>query len=42
MFLDAVASDGEWLGRYALNREGQVIPWDIIKQEIENTHPYQV
>jgi oligoendopeptidase F len=42
MFLDSLVSDADWMGRYAYSREGQVIPWDILEQEIRSTHPYEV
>ncbi|KAF5828250.1 oligoendopeptidase [Dunaliella salina] len=42
MFLDAFAGDAAWLGRYARNREGQPIPWDIIKAHKMATSPYEV
>jgi hypothetical protein len=42
MFLDSLVSDADWMGRYAYSREGQVIPWEILEQEIRSTHPYEV
>lgn len=42
MFLDSFIGDAAWKGRYALNREGKVIPWDLVKRAMEATHPYQV
>ncbi|PNG99406.1 hypothetical protein TSOC_014818, partial [Tetrabaena socialis] len=42
MYLDAYASDAAWLGRYALNRSGEVIPWQVIADGITATQPYDV
>ena len=41
-FLDAFAGDAAWLGRYAHNREGKAIPWEIIKAHKTATSPYEV
>lgn len=32
MFLDSLAHDAAWLGRYARSREGEPIPWNVIEQ----------
>lgn len=42
MFLDSLSNDGAWLGRYARSREGAVIPWEVVQQLIQDTHPYEV
>lgn len=42
MFLDSFIDDAAWKGRYAMSREGEVIPWELIKRGIEATHPYSV
>ncbi|KAJ3108082.1 hypothetical protein HDU97_002317 [Phlyctochytrium planicorne] len=42
MFLDSVVKDGAWLGRYALSKNGDVIPWDLVERDITSTHPYEV
>lgn len=42
MFLDSLVGDAAWLGRYARNKEGKVIPWALIEQEIRSTHAYEV
>lgn len=42
MFLDSLANDAAWLGRYARSREGDVIPWGVVEQMIQDTHPYEV
>lgn len=42
MFLDSLSGDAAWLGRYAVSREGQVMPWSVMEQLITATHPYEV
>eukprot|EP00891_Asterochloris_glomerata_P001220 jgi/Astpho2/1220/Aster-07071 len=42
MFLDSLASDADWMARYALDSEGNPMPWDLIKRSIEQTHPFSV
>eukprot|EP00878_Enallax_costatus_P001069 GHUV01001206.1.p1 GENE.GHUV01001206.1~~GHUV01001206.1.p1 ORF type:complete len:671 (+),score=225.42 GHUV01001206.1:78-2090(+) len=42
MFLDSIANDAAWLGRYAVSREGSVMPWSVVEQLIADTHPYEV
>eukprot|EP00195_Chlamydomonas_chlamydogama_P009741 CAMPEP_0202900574 /NCGR_PEP_ID=MMETSP1392-20130828/11915_1 /ASSEMBLY_ACC=CAM_ASM_000868 /TAXON_ID=225041 /ORGANISM="Chlamydomonas chlamydogama, Strain SAG 11-48b" /LENGTH=623 /DNA_ID=CAMNT_0049586991 /DNA_START=175 /DNA_END=2046 /DNA_ORIENTATION=- len=42
MFLDSLAHDAAWLGRYARNREGAAIPWHLIEAHNKATHPYEV
>ncbi|KAJ3111583.1 hypothetical protein HDU96_005547 [Phlyctochytrium bullatum] len=42
MFLDSLVRDGAWLGRYALSKDGEVIPWDLVEKDIRSTHPYEV
>ncbi|WIA33193.1 hypothetical protein OEZ86_006339 [Tetradesmus obliquus] len=42
MFLDSLAGDGAWLGRYAVSRQGEVMPWSVVQQMVEDTHPYEV
>jgi Zn-dependent oligopeptidase len=42
MFLDSLVSDAAWMGRYAYSREGEVIPWSLIEQDIQSTHPFEV
>eukprot|EP00879_Flechtneria_rotunda_P031515 GHRR01034434.1.p1 GENE.GHRR01034434.1~~GHRR01034434.1.p1 ORF type:complete len:600 (+),score=162.71 GHRR01034434.1:561-2360(+) len=42
MFLDSLAGDAAWLSRYAVSREGQVMPWQVVEQLVRNTHPYSV
>jgi len=42
MFLDSLVGDAAWRAAYARNRENQPLPWDIIQQDFEETHPYRV
>jgi len=42
MFLDSLANDAAWLGRYARSRAGDVMPWSVVEQMIQDTHPYEV
>jgi hypothetical protein len=42
MFLDSLSNDGAWLGRYARSRDGEVMPWEVVQQLIQDTHPYEV
>ncbi|GBF88826.1 oligoendopeptidase f [Raphidocelis subcapitata] len=42
MFLDSLASDAAWLGRYARDREGNPIPWELVERLHTDSHPYEV
>jgi hypothetical protein len=42
MFLDSLARDAAWLGRYARSREGEPFPWAVLEKVIRDTHPYEV
>jgi len=42
MFLDSLVEDADWLAKYARNRAGEPIPFDLIQKSIEQTHPYAV
>lgn len=42
MFLDSLVGDAAWRARYAKNRNGETIPWEILQQDLEETHPYRV
>lgn len=42
MFLESVMGDAEWLARYAKDRQGNVIPWDLIARGIKIGHPKKV
>ena len=42
MFLDALVGDAAWRAKYALSREDEPIPWELIAEDIENSHPYKV
>eukprot|EP00510_Aplanochytrium_minuta_P005236 CAMPEP_0184024184 /NCGR_PEP_ID=MMETSP0954-20121128/11902_1 /TAXON_ID=627963 /ORGANISM="Aplanochytrium sp, Strain PBS07" /LENGTH=492 /DNA_ID=CAMNT_0026307405 /DNA_START=105 /DNA_END=1583 /DNA_ORIENTATION=+ len=42
MFLDSLVSDAAWRAKYAKTKNGDVVPWDILEEEIKSTHPYHV
>ena len=42
MFLDALVGDSAWRAKYALNVDGEPIPFDIIEEEIRATYPFSV
>lgn len=42
MFLDALCEDASWQARYAKNRKGETIPWELIERSIKERHPYKV
>ena len=42
MFLDALVGDAAWRAKYAISRDGEPIPWDMIKEDLEASHPYKV
>lgn len=42
MFLDALCDDAAWLAKYAKDRDGKVMPFDLVELAIRNKHPYKV
>jgi len=42
MFLDSLVNDAAWRGRYARDRLGNVIPWEILEEDLRSRHPYAV
>mmetsp|Transcript_29894 Transcript_29894/g.62093 ORF Transcript_29894/g.62093 Transcript_29894/m.62093 type:complete len:689 (+) Transcript_29894:84-2150(+) len=42
MFLDSLVGDADWMAKYAVSKEGETIPWDLIADKIKATHPYEV
>jgi hypothetical protein len=42
MFLDSLVGDADWMAKYAISREGDTIPWDLVAEKIQTTHPYKV
>ena len=42
MFLDSLCGDASWLARYARDREGKAVPWDLLERSIREKHPYEV
>jgi hypothetical protein len=41
MFLDSIAADPDWCARYARNRQGEAIPWELQKKRLEKNHRFQ-
>jgi hypothetical protein len=42
MFLDSLVDDAAWLGRYARDREGKPMPWELVEAGIRAKHPTSV
>ena len=42
MFLDSLVGDAAWKAKYALDLEGNPIPFEIIEEEIRATHAFAV
>jgi len=42
MFLDSLAGDAAWRGRYAKDRTGKVVPWDLLEEDLRSRQPYAV
>lgn len=42
MFLDSLVGDADWMAKYAVSREGEVVPWDLVADQIRATQPYKV
>jgi Zn-dependent oligopeptidase len=42
MFLDSLVGDAAWRAKYAADLEGRPIPFEIIEEEIQSTHPFAV
>ncbi|KAL3911245.1 MAG: hypothetical protein SGILL_007357 [Bacillariaceae sp.] len=42
MFLDALVDDAAWRAKYALDTNGNPIPFELIEEEIKATHPFKV
>mmetsp|Transcript_23191 Transcript_23191/g.45019 ORF Transcript_23191/g.45019 Transcript_23191/m.45019 type:complete len:630 (-) Transcript_23191:185-2074(-) len=42
MFLDSLVGDAAWRGRYARDREGGGIPWDLLEADLRANSPYKV
>ena len=39
MFLDSLVGDAAWRAKYALDRAGGVLPWDIHEADVRAKHP---
>ena len=42
MFLDSLVEDAAWMAKYARNKDGNPIPFDVIEERITSTHPFAV
>lgn len=42
MFLDSLVGDAGWRAKYALSRDGDPIPWELVREDLEASHPYKV
>jgi hypothetical protein len=42
MFLDSLVDDAAWLGRYARDRSGAPMPWELVEAGIRAKHPTSV
>ena len=42
MFLDSLVGDAAWRCKYALSREGDALPWELIEEDVRAKHPYEV
>mmetsp|Transcript_36260 Transcript_36260/g.91287 ORF Transcript_36260/g.91287 Transcript_36260/m.91287 type:complete len:637 (-) Transcript_36260:178-2088(-) len=42
MFLDSLVKDAAWRGRYARDRKGQVVPWELLEEDLVSRKPYEV
>eukprot|EP01052_Picozoa_sp_SAG31_P029298 SAG31_NODE_2901_length_4931_cov_23.498344_3_plen_103_part_00 len=42
MFLDSLCGDAAWRARYARNRAGEPLPWELHEAELRSTFPYRV
>mmetsp|Transcript_33260 Transcript_33260/g.77817 ORF Transcript_33260/g.77817 Transcript_33260/m.77817 type:complete len:359 (+) Transcript_33260:1088-2164(+) len=42
MFLDSLVGDAAWRARYARDRKGDAIPWNLVEADLRATAPYKV
>lgn len=42
MTLEEFGNDAGWMARYALSRDGKVIPWSVIENSVRSSKPYSV
>ena len=42
MFLDSLCGDAAWRARYALDRSGNPVPWELHEEDLRATYPYAV
>jgi hypothetical protein len=41
MFMDSLLDDASWMRRYAVNREGEVLPLELVRAVIEEEQPFR-
>lgn len=42
MFLDSLATDADWLAKYARDRDGKPVPWELVERSLRASHPVAV
>jgi len=42
MFLDSLVGDAAWRARYAKDKDGKILPFEIHAEQVSSTHPYSV
>jgi oligoendopeptidase F len=42
MFLDSLVEDADWRAKYARDKSGAVIPFEILEEEMKAAHPFAV
>eukprot|EP00929_Paragymnodinium_shiwhaense_P090698 TRINITY_DN50848_c0_g1_i1.p1 TRINITY_DN50848_c0_g1~~TRINITY_DN50848_c0_g1_i1.p1 ORF type:complete len:410 (+),score=66.73 TRINITY_DN50848_c0_g1_i1:962-2191(+) len=42
MFLDSLVDDADWKAKYARDRDGKVVPFELIEESIQQTHPFAI
>jgi hypothetical protein len=42
MTLEEFGRDAGWMARYAVSRDGKVVPWELIEKSIRSSQPYSV
>lgn len=42
MTLEEFGHDAGWMARYAVSRDGKVVPWSVVENSIRSSQPYGV
>ena len=42
MFLDSLVGDAAWRCKYAVSREGEPLPLELVEEDLRAKHPYEV